>query len=97
MTETLTKLPKGTSLTILSPIIRGKKGEYRKELEELRRDGFVRVRVDGVTIDLSEEIRLDKNKRHEIDVVVDRLIAKEGAEKRINDSLELPLHLSKGL
>jgi excinuclease ABC subunit A len=97
MTETLIKLPKGTSLTILSPIVRGKKGEYRKELEELRRDGFVRVRVDGVTIDLSEEIRLDKNKRHEIDVVVDRLIAKEGAEKRINDSLEIASHLSEGI
>ena len=97
MTETLIKLPKGTSLTILSPIVRGKKGEYRKELEELRRDGFVRVRVDGVTIDLSEEIRLDKNKRHEIDVVVDRLIVKEGAEKRTNDSLEIASHLSEGI
>jgi len=97
MTETLIKLPKGTSLTILSPIVRGKKGEYRKELEELRRDGFVRVRVDGVTRDLSEEIRLDKNKRHEIDVVVDRLIVKEGAEKRINDSLEIASHLSEGI
>jgi excinuclease ABC subunit A len=97
MTETLIKLPKGTSLTILSPIVRGKKGEYRKELEELRRDGFVRVRVDGVTRDLSEEIRLDKNKRHEIDVLVDRLIVKEGAEKRINDSLEIASHLSEGI
>ena len=97
MTETLLRLPKGTSLTILSPIVRGKKGEYRKELEELRRDGFVRVRVDGVTRDLSEEIRLDKNKRHEIDVVVDRLIVKEGAEKRINDSLEIASHLSEGI
>jgi excinuclease ABC subunit A len=97
MTETLIKLPKGTSLIILSPIVRGKKGEYRKELEELRRDGFVRVRVDGVTRDLSEEIRLDKNKRHEIDVVVDRLIVKEGAEKRINDSLEIASHLSEGI
>jgi excinuclease ABC subunit A len=97
MTETLIKLPKGTSLTILSPIVRGKKGEYRKELEELRRDGFVRVRVDGVTRDLSEEIRLDKNKRHEIDVVVDRLIVKEGAEKRTNDSLEIASHLSEGI
>jgi excinuclease ABC subunit A len=97
MTETLIKLPKGTSLAILSPIVRGKKGEFRKELEELRRDGFVRIRVDGVVRDLSEEIHLDRNKRHEIDVVVDRLIVKEGAEKRINDSLEIASHLSEGI
>jgi excinuclease ABC subunit A len=97
MTETLLRLPKGTPLTVLSPIVRGKKGEYRKELEELRRDGFVRVRIDGQMRDLSEEIRLDKNKRHEIDVAVDRLVVKEGAEKRINDSLEIASHLSEGI
>ena len=82
MTEAILRLPKGTAFTILSPIIRGKKGEYRKELEDLRRDGFVRVRIDGQMRDLSEEIRLDRNKRHEIDVVVDRLAVKEGAEKK---------------
>ncbi len=97
MTETLLRFSKGTSLTVLSPIVRGKKGEYRKELEELRRDGFIRVRIDGQTRDLSEEIRLDRNKRHEIDVVVDRLIIKEGVEKRLNDSLEIASHLSEGI
>ena len=97
MTEILFRLPKGTPLTVLSPIVRGKKGEYRKELEELRRDGFIRVRIDGQLRDLSEEIRLDKNKRHEIDVVVDRLVIKEGAEKRVNDSLEIASHLSEGI
>ena len=97
MTETLQRLPKGTSLTILSPIVRGKKGEYRKEMEELRRDGFVKVRIDGQIRDLSEEIRLDRNKRHEIDVIVDRLLVKEGAEKRINDSLGIASHLSEGI
>jgi excinuclease ABC subunit A len=97
MTETILRLPKGTPLTILSPIVREKKGEYRKEMEDLRRDGFVRVRIDGQMKDLSEEIRLDKNKRHEIDVVVDRLVVKEGAEKRINDSLEIASHLSEGI
>jgi excinuclease ABC subunit A len=97
MTETLLRFPKGTPLTILSPIVRGKKGEYRKELEELRRDGFVRVRIDSGLRDLSEEIRLDKNKRHDIEVVVDRLLVKEGAEKRINDSLEIASHLSEGI
>src|SRR4030042_6530534 len=79
MTESLLRLPKGTPLTVLSPIVRGKKGEYRKELEELRRDGFIRVSIDGQLRDLSEEIHLDKNKRHEIDVVVARLVIKEGA------------------
>ncbi len=97
MTETLQRLPKGTALTILSPMVRGKKGEYRKEMEELRRDGFIRVRIDGQIRDLSEEIRLDRNKRHEIDVVVDRLVVKEGTEKRIGDSLEIASHLSEGI
>jgi excinuclease ABC subunit A len=97
MTEAILRLPKGTSVTLLSPIVREKKGEYRKELEDLRRDGFVRVRIDGQMRDLSEEIRLDKNKRHEIDVVVDRLVVKEGAEKRVNDSLEIASHLSEGI
>ena len=97
MAETLLRLPKGTTFTILSPIVRGKKGEYQKELEELRRDGFVKVRIDGQIRDLSEEIRLDKNKRHEIDVIVDRLIVKEGAERRLNDSLEIASRLSEGI
>ena len=97
MAETLLRLPEGTSLTILSPIVREKKGEYRKELEELRTDGFVRVRIDGQSRDLSEEIRLDKNKRHEIDVIVDRLVTKGKVEKRIIDSLEIASRLSKGI
>jgi len=97
MTEALFRLPKGTSLTVFSPIVRGKKGEYRKELEELRKDGFVRVRIDGQMRDLSEEIRLDKNRRHEIDVMIDRLMVKEEAERRINDSMEIASHLSGGI
>ena len=97
ITETLLRLPKGTSLTLLSPMVRGKKGEYRKELEELRRDGFVKVRIDGQIRDLGEEIRLDKNKHHEIDVIVDRLVVREGAEKRMSDSLEIASHLSEGI
>ncbi|MBS3906264.1 MAG: excinuclease ABC subunit UvrA [Syntrophaceae bacterium] len=97
MTETLLRLPKGTPLTLFSPIVRGKKGEYKKEMDDLRRNGFVRVRIDGEILDLSEEIHLDKNKRHEIDVTVDRLVVKENAEKRINDSLEIASHLSGGI
>jgi len=97
MAATLLQLPEGTALTILSPIVRGKKGEYRKELEELRRDGFVKVRIDGQIRDLNDEIRLDKNKRHEIDVMVDRLVVRKGAEKRVIDSLEIASHLSEGI
>jgi excinuclease ABC subunit A len=93
----LLRLPKGTSLTLLSPIVRGKKGEYRKELNELRRDGFVRARIDGQMFDLGEEVKLDKNKRHEIDVLIDRVVVKEGAEKRMMDSLEIASHLSEGI
>lgn len=97
MTEQILRLPRGTSLTLTSPIVRGRKGEYRKELEQLRRNGFVRVRIDGEILDLSEEIQLDKNKRHEIDVIVDRLMIKEGAERRIYDSLEMASKLSDGI
>jgi excinuclease ABC subunit A len=97
MAEALHRLPQGTPLTILSPIVRGKKGEYRKELEQLRRDGFVRVKIDGEMRDLGEEIRLDKKKRHEIDVVIDRLVVKEGTGRRVNDSLEIASRLSEGI
>ena len=97
MTEALLRLSSGTPLTIFSPIVRGKKGEYRKEMEELRKSGFIKVRMDGVMFDLSEEVHLDKNKRHDIDVMVDRLVLKEGVEKRINDSLEIAARLSKGI
>src|SRR4030042_980138 len=97
MTETLQKQPKGTSLSILSPIVRGKKGEYRKEMDELRSEGFVKVRMDGQIRDLSEEIRLDRNKRHEIDVIVDRLVVKEGVEQRLGESLEIASRLSEGV
>ena len=97
MAEALHRLPQGTPLTILSPIVRGKKGEYRKELEQLRRDGFVRVKINGEMRDLGEEIRLDKKKRHEIDVVIDRLVVKEGTGRRVNDSLEIASRLSEGI
>ena len=95
--EVLLRHPQGTPLTILSPIVRGKKGEYRKELDVLRSDGFVRVRIDGAIKELGEEIKLDRNKHHDIDVLVDRVVIKEGAEKRIIDSLEIASRLSEGI
>jgi excinuclease ABC subunit A len=90
-------LAPGTRLQILSPIIRGRKGEYRKEFDHLRKSGYARVKVDGSIRDLSEEIILDKNKKHTIEVLVDRLVVKEKAEKRLADSLETALGLSDGI
>ncbi|MBI5967862.1 MAG: excinuclease ABC subunit UvrA [Deltaproteobacteria bacterium] len=89
--------PPGTRLQIFSPIIRGRKGEYRKEFEHLRKSGYVRVKVDGTIRDLSEEIILDKNKKHTIEVLVDRLVVKEKVEKRLADSLATALGLSEGV
>jgi excinuclease ABC subunit A len=87
----------GTKIMVNAPVIRGKKGEYTKNFESYRKSGFVRVEVDGVVYDLAEDIKLDKNKKHTISVVVDRLVVKEGIEKRLNDSLETALKLADGL
>jgi len=93
----LMDLPKGSRVILFSPIVRGKKGEYRKELEGLRREGFVRVRIDGRIWDLGETIQLDRNKKHTIDVVIDRLVIKEHVEKRLADSLELASRMADGV
>ncbi len=90
-------LPPGTRLQLFSPIIRGRKGEYRKEFDHLRKSGYARVRVDGAIRDLSEEISLDKNKKHTLEVLVDRLAVKEGAAKRLADSLATAMNLSEGI
>src|SRR5205814_1906612 len=82
---------------ILAPIVRGRKGEYKKELEKLARQGFVRARVDGVLRSLDEEITLDKRKNHTIEVVVDRLLVKPGIEKRLEASIETATKLANGL
>jgi excinuclease ABC subunit A len=97
MVEQLLALPAGTAVSLLAPIVRGKKGEFQRELGRLRREGYVRVKVDGEIRDLAEEIDLDKNKRHDIDVVVDRLVIREGIRKRLRDSLEITAQLSDGL
>jgi len=90
-------LKEGTRIQVHAPIARGKKGEFQKELEQIRKDGFVRVRVDGELRELSDEIVLKKNIKHTIEVVVDRLIIKEGVDRRLSDSLETALHLTDGL
>jgi excinuclease ABC subunit A len=97
MVDQIMAMPQGAKITLLSPIIRGRKGEYRKELAQLRKDGFVRVVIDGATLELAEEIVLDKKKKHDIDIVVDRLVVKPGIEKRLADSLETSLSHAEGI
>lgn len=89
-------LEEGTRIQLLAPIIRGRKGQYTKELEHAGKSGFVRVRVDGIIYDLSEEIPMDKNKKHNIEIVVDRLVIKESIRSRLTDSLETVFSLSEG-
>ena len=90
-------LPEGTKIQLLSPIVRGRKGEYIKELESARKSGFVRVRIDSVVYDLSEKISIDKNKKHNIEIIVDRLVIKDGIISRLADSIETATKLSDGL
>ena len=90
-------LEESTKLQLLAPIVRGRKGEYVKELESVRKSGFVRVRIDGAVYDLSEKIKLDKNKKHNIEVIVDRLVVKDGIKSRLADSIETATKLSEGL
>ena len=97
MVDTIMELPEGTRIQLLAPIARGRKGEYKKELESARKGSFVRVRADGIMYELSEEIKLDKNKKHNIEIVVDRIIIKDGIESRLTDSLETVFSLTEGL
>ncbi len=97
MVDTIMALPQGTKLQLLAPIVRGRKGQYVKELENARKSGFVRVRIDDIMYDLSEDIKLEKNKKHNIEIVVDRIVVKEGIESRITDSLETVFSLTGGL
>ena len=91
------QLPERTKIQLLAPVVRGRKGEHVKLLEQARRSGYVRVRIDGNLYDLSEEIKLEKNIKHNIEIVVDRLVVKEGIEKRLTDSIETVMGLSDGL
>ncbi len=97
ITDKVMAMPEGSKILINAPVVRGKKGEYKKELEGYRKNGYARVEIDGITYNLDEEISLDKNKKHDISVVIDRLIIKEGIEKRLSDSLEIALKLADGL
>ena len=95
--ENILALPVNTRFSILAPMVRGKKGEFSKELKKLQKEGFARVRIDKELRDLAEEIQLTKTKRHDIDLVVDRLVLKEGVRKRLRDSLEIASSRAEGL
>lgn len=95
--DAILALGKGENLTILAPIVRGRKGEYRKEIDELRQHGFTKVRIDGAVMDLADDIELDKNRKHEIEVVVDRITIREGVERRLFEAVELALSRAGGL
>ncbi len=95
--DSILSYPEKTKIQIMAPIVRGRKGEYVKELDDARRSGFVRVRVDGSIYDLSEEIKMEKNKKHNIEVVVDRLVVSASIRSRLTDSIETATRLSKGL
>ena len=97
MVDEIMSLPQGTKLQLLAPVVRGRKGEHVKLFEQAKRSGYVRVRVDGNLYELTEEIKIEKNNKHNIEIIVDRLVIKEGIEKRLTDSVENVLKLAEGL
>ncbi|MHB1000266.1 MAG: excinuclease ABC subunit UvrA [Armatimonadota bacterium] len=97
MVDSVMSLPEGTKFQVLAPVIRGRKGEYKQVFEDIRKDGYVRVRVDGQTYEITDDIELDRYKQHWIDVVIDRLVVKSGIEKRLADSLEAAIRMGKGV
>ncbi len=97
MVDKIMELPERTKIQLLAPVVRGRKGEHVKVLEQAKKAGYVRVRIDGNLYELTEEIKLEKNKKHNIEIVVDRLVVKTGIEKRLNDSIETVLNLAEGL
>lgn len=97
MVDRIMELEEGTRIQLLAPVVRGRKGEYHKLIEDAKKGGYVRVKIDGEVMDINDEINLDKNKKHTIEIVVDRLIVKPDMQKRLADSLETVLHLSTGI
>lgn len=97
MVDQIMELPEGTKIQLLAPVVRGKKGRHEKLLERAKKSGYVRARIDGNLYELSEEITLDKNIKHTIEIIVDRLVVRAGIEKRMTDSIETVLNLAEGL
>jgi len=97
MVDRVLTLPEGTKIQVLAPVVRGRKGQYKKELDRFRRDGFVRARIDGTVFDLSEEIEIARGARHDIEIVIDRLVVKESVRARLTESLSTALRLADDL
>ena len=97
MVDSIMKLPNKSKILILSPVVRGRKGTHKNLIERVKKSGFMRVIIDGIQYEVEDDITIDKNKKHSIDVVVDRLIVKDEMEKRLTDSVEIALKLSEGL
>ena len=97
MADEIMRLPERTKIMILAPVVRGRKGEHKKVFEQARKSGYVRVMADGNLYELSEEIALEKNKKHNIEIVIDRLVIKPDMDSRLIDSIESALKLSDGL
>ncbi|MCF6096987.1 excinuclease ABC subunit UvrA [Thermovorax subterraneus] len=97
MVDAVMEMPEGTKIQVLSPVVRGRKGEHQKLLEGIKKDGFMRVRIDGEIMEVGEEIKLDKNKKHNIEIIVDRIVVRPGVESRLADSIETALARSGGL
>ncbi len=96
MVDSIMELEEGTKIQLLAPVVKGRKGEHSKVLEQAKKSGYVRVRIDGNLYELSEEIKLDKNKKHNIEIVVDRLVVKESINKRLSESIENVMHIAEG-
>ena len=97
MVDSIMSFPERTKIQLLAPVVRGRKGTHAKLLEQAKRSGYVRVQIDGNLYELSEELSLDRNIKHNIEIIVDRLVVKPGIEKRLTDSIENVLHLAEGL
>lgn len=97
MVDNILSLEEGSRIQLLAPVVRGRKGEYHKLIEDAKKGGYVRIRIDGQVMDINDEINLDKNKKHNIEIVVDRLVIRPDVQKRLSDSIETVLHLSNGI
>lgn len=97
MVDKIMELPERTKIQVLAPVVRGRKGEHQKLFENIKKNGFVRVRVDGTVYDIDEDIKLEKNIKHNIEIIIDRIVIKNGIESRLSDSIETSLKLSEGL
>jgi len=97
MVDSIMSLEEGTRIQLLAPVVRGRKGEYSKLIADAKRNGYMRLRIDGEVLDIHDDIKLDKNRKHSIEFVVDRLIIRPGIQKRLTDSIETVLRLSGGL